>query len=620
MILLDKRSSTPPTPSAGDIRLWINAAGSLCSIDENGTIKVYAEGMTQEQVQDLIGAAIGSTASINGTYDDAGNMIYFTVNPSGVNHDALSNFVANKHVDHSAVSVNAGSGLTGGGDLTATRTISMPDVGTAGTFGSASQVPVITTDAKGRITSIVNTAIAVLAAAISDFAANVRATVLTGFAVGTNTAVVAADSILSAFGKVQAQINAVLGRQIIAGTGLTGGGDLSADRTLSLGSVGTPGTYKSVTTDPQGRVTAGTNPTSLAGYGITDAQPLDADLTALAGLTATGIICRTASNTFEARFIAITNGLSISNPGGVGGNPTLGLANSGVTAGSYGNATNIPTVTVDGLGRVTSASNNPVSIVPFVNSPPPNAAGQFLIWNGFSFVPTTGGWGFDTSVGTSHGQLMQWNVSGSRWNTTVAPTVDGQFLRWSTALGRWNPVELVSNMISDFTSAVSDVITGIISGGGIFDLNGGRIVDAADPVDGQDYTTKAYVDGRTVFGTEAEDFTDATAFSSGSTSNVAAASFTTQSKPEGRYRVGIAFNYTTNSINLSAYFGLYVDGILQGVECLSELKDVTDQLTISYFAYVNLNAGTHTIELRLRNESGLTTTVNRVCSEIWRQS
>jgi hypothetical protein len=42
----------------------------------------------------------------------------------------------------------------------------------------------------------------------------------------------------------------------------------------TLASVGTAGTYKSITTDAKGRVTAGTNPTTLAGYGITDAAPL----------------------------------------------------------------------------------------------------------------------------------------------------------------------------------------------------------------------------------------------------------------------------------------------------------------------------------------------------------
>ncbi len=46
--------------------------------------------------------------------------------------------------------------------------------------------------------------------------------------------------------------------KITAGAGLTGGGDLSANRTLGLAAVGTAGTYTKVTTDAYGRVTAGT--------------------------------------------------------------------------------------------------------------------------------------------------------------------------------------------------------------------------------------------------------------------------------------------------------------------------------------------------------------------------
>ena len=68
--------------------------------------------------------------------------------------------------------------------------------------------------------------------------------------------------------------------KISAGTGLTGGGTLEADRTLSLAVSGvTAGTYRSVTVDTYGRVTAGTNPTTLSDYGITDAKIADGVIT-----------------------------------------------------------------------------------------------------------------------------------------------------------------------------------------------------------------------------------------------------------------------------------------------------------------------------------------------------
>ncbi|HBO1420028.1 phage tail protein [Pseudomonas aeruginosa] len=62
------------------------------------------------------------------------------------------------------------------------------------------------------------------------------------------------------------------GRKVLAGNGLVGGGDLSADRTIALPASGVAaGTYRAVTVNANGIVTAGSNPTTLAGNGITDA-------------------------------------------------------------------------------------------------------------------------------------------------------------------------------------------------------------------------------------------------------------------------------------------------------------------------------------------------------------
>lgn len=48
-----------------------------------------------------------------------------TQHQAALNHNALTNYVANQHVDHSTVTIGTGTGLTGGGDLTTSRTISL---------------------------------------------------------------------------------------------------------------------------------------------------------------------------------------------------------------------------------------------------------------------------------------------------------------------------------------------------------------------------------------------------------------------------------------------------------------------------------------------------------------
>jgi len=82
-----------------------------------------------EAAQDAVFNAIADSTSIDVTYNDAGNAFSLVVLPGGVDHNSLLNFSANKHLDHTAVSLTAGAGLTGGGDISASRTF---DIG-AGT-------------------------------------------------------------------------------------------------------------------------------------------------------------------------------------------------------------------------------------------------------------------------------------------------------------------------------------------------------------------------------------------------------------------------------------------------------------------------------------------------------
>jgi hypothetical protein len=71
--------------------------------------------------------SVADTSSIDLTL--SGSQISGVVLPAGVNHDSLSNYSANKHIDHSAVSVIAGTGMSGGGTLTESRTLNCTVVG-----------------------------------------------------------------------------------------------------------------------------------------------------------------------------------------------------------------------------------------------------------------------------------------------------------------------------------------------------------------------------------------------------------------------------------------------------------------------------------------------------------
>lgn len=108
-------------------------------------------------------------------------------------------------------------------------------------------------------------------------------------------------------------------------------GSANASAALTLATVVTAGTYRSVTVNAKGLVTAGTNPTTIAGYGITDAQPLDSDLTAIAGLTTTGLIIRTATGTATTRSVTVSGtGLSITNGDGISGD--IAIASNATSA------------------------------------------------------------------------------------------------------------------------------------------------------------------------------------------------------------------------------------------------------------------------------------------------
>lgn len=90
-----------------------------------------------------------------------------------------------------------------------------------------------------------------------DFATDVRASVLTGLSLATGTAVTAADSVLSALGKLQGQINATTG----ANSNITSISGLTTALSVSQGGTGGK-------TAPEARTNLGLGPAAAGDWGI----------------------------------------------------------------------------------------------------------------------------------------------------------------------------------------------------------------------------------------------------------------------------------------------------------------------------------------------------------------
>lgn len=382
-----------------------------------GTLSTTITQYTDELAQDAVGSILLDSSEIDFTYDDATPSITAVLKSASIDESKLDTSVnASLDLADTAVqparSISAGTGLTGGGSLAADRTISLSsgsiaslaladsalqnitgliDEGTnititgTGTPGDPYMITAAGGASGGQVDSVVaGTGISVdatdpvnpiVSTTITQYTDELAQDAVGGiltdsseidFTYNDGTPSITASIVASSIdeSKLDTSVNASLdladtsvqpARTISAGTGLTGGGTLAADRTISLSS----GSIASL-------ALADTAIQNLAGLGVTATA---AELNILDGATLTttelnyvdgvtsAIQTQLDGKQATGNYItALTGDVTASGPGSVAA--TLATVNSNVGSFTYGS------FTVNAKGLITAASSGTTPYVP----------------------------------------------------------------------------------------------------------------------------------------------------------------------------------------------------------------------------------------------------------------
>jgi hypothetical protein len=131
---------TLPTPD-DDIVVAIKA------VDTSNSLTIKTPGA--ETIDGDTSLSLSLTDAVRFIHSDGSNYQIATPPDETVNHDDLNGFVSDEHINHANTDITAGNGLSGGGDISSSRTIDAHKINTVSSDTTVSENEYLLVDASG---------------------------------------------------------------------------------------------------------------------------------------------------------------------------------------------------------------------------------------------------------------------------------------------------------------------------------------------------------------------------------------------------------------------------------------------------------------------------------------